>query len=190
MSESPFSEIQHPKKRAFLTAYAACGNRGKAAAAAGIERNTIYSPPWRDDEQFQEALERAQAMAVDVLEEEALRRAVEGVERPIGWYRGQPGGFVREYSDALLIFLLKGAAPEKYRDRLDVRGVIDRIDFSRLTNTQLDRIVRGEHPMSVLAEAAEEFHRIQGQLPPGREVSPQPDAPPVRPDQSTDGGTS
>ena len=37
--------------------------------------------------------------------------------RPAGWYKGKAGGTVREYSDLLLIFLLKGMRPEKYRER-------------------------------------------------------------------------
>ena len=34
--------------------------------------------------------------------------------------KGQAGGTVREYSDTLLIFLLKGMKPEKYRERYQV----------------------------------------------------------------------
>ena len=52
-------------------------------------------------------------MAADILEDEVDRRAVEGVEKPVGWHKGKPGGYVREYSDTLLIFLLKGDRPEK-----------------------------------------------------------------------------
>lgn len=188
--ESPFSDVRHPKKRAFLVAYAATGHRGKAAEAAGIERSTLYSPPWRDDEVFQAALERAQSMTVDILEEEALRRAVKGVKKPTGWYKGRPGGFVREYSDTLLIFLLKGAAPEKYKDRIgmDVRGMLGRIDWGRLSADQLQRIANGEHPSSVLAGAAEDYRKLLEQLPndaaagpkplpPGREIPAHPTEP-------------
>ncbi len=66
-------------------------------------------------------------MALDVLEDEVTRRAVEGVEEPAGWYKGKSGGTVRRYSDTLLIF--------------------------RLKDDLLERIARGEHPMSVLASA-------------------------------------
>lgn len=34
------------------------------------------------------------------------RRAVEGVETPVGWYKGNPGAYVREYSDTRLMFRL------------------------------------------------------------------------------------
>ncbi|MDP2936788.1 MAG: hypothetical protein Q8O86_09895 [Dehalococcoidia bacterium] len=40
-----------------------------------------------------------------------------GTEKPV-FQGGQQVGVVREYSDVLLIFLLKGARPEKYRDNL------------------------------------------------------------------------
>ena len=72
MGESPFSEIQHPKKRAFLAAYAETGRKGLAAELAGIDRSAIYQPGWRDDPEFEAALERARMMALDVLEAEVL----------------------------------------------------------------------------------------------------------------------
>ena len=58
-----------------------------------------------------------------MLEREARRRAVEGVEEPVGFYKGEPSAYVRKYSDTLLIFLMKGARPDKYRDRWDPRVI-------------------------------------------------------------------
>ena len=55
--------------------------------------------------------------AADVLEREAWRRASEGVKQPV-FYQGEVCGHVRKYSDVLLIFLLKGARPDKYREQL------------------------------------------------------------------------
>ncbi len=54
-----------------------------------------------------------------MLEAEARRRAVEGVRKPV-YCRGEIVGTVKEYSDTLLIFLMKGARPEKYRDNVRV----------------------------------------------------------------------
>lgn len=61
------------------------------------------------------------------MEQEAFRRAVEGTEKPVfgsmGFRMGSGEiGRVREYSDTLLIFLLKGARPEKYRERTEIRS--------------------------------------------------------------------
>jgi hypothetical protein len=53
--------------------------------------------------------------AADLLEAEARRRAVEGVTKPI-MYKDKVATTVQEYSDTLLIFLLKGTRPQKYRE--------------------------------------------------------------------------
>jgi hypothetical protein len=58
----------------------------------------------------------AQTEAAQLLEDEAIRRAHEGILTPV-FYKGNPTGVMREYSDALLMFLLRGFTPEKYRDR-------------------------------------------------------------------------
>jgi hypothetical protein len=58
-------------------------------------------------------------MGVDALEEEALRRGVEGVLEPV-WYNGEIVGHRRKYSDNLLMFMLKGRRPETFRDNASV----------------------------------------------------------------------
>lgn len=55
--------------------------------------------------------------AAEVLEQEAWRRAVTGTLKPV-YQGGEQVGTVREYSNTLMIFLLKGANPEKYRERV------------------------------------------------------------------------
>ena len=62
---------------------------------------------------------------------------------------------MREYSDILTIFLLKGLRPEKYRDRVEMRGALARIDISYLPDHLLQRVADGEHIMSVLSSAVE-----------------------------------
>ena len=140
----------HPKKRAFLAAYRETGNVRLACTAAQIGRSSHYR--WLNDADYAEEFEQAKKDAVDVLEAEARRRAVEGWEEPVGWYKGQAGGTVRRYSDTLLIFLLKGAAPQKYREREAVSGAIAKLDFSIMTDDQLARIKAGENVYVVLAQ--------------------------------------
>jgi hypothetical protein len=106
-------------------------------------------------------------MAADALEAEAIRRAFEGQEEPTGWYKGQPGGYVRRYSDTLLIFLLKGAKPEKYADRMELRGSLANINLDALPDDLLARIANGEHPLSVLACAPPAVKEEALRLPPG-----------------------
>jgi hypothetical protein len=115
--------IAHPKKRAFLTSYAVAGNITLACEAAGIGRRTYYD--WTEhDQEFSAALGLAREEAADRLEDAARQRAVAGVvkETPI-YHDGHLIDTVVEtkYSDTLLIFLLKGVRPEKYRERLDVQ---------------------------------------------------------------------
>ncbi len=92
-------------------------------------------------------------MAIDVLEDEAHRRAVEGWDEPAGWYKGEAGGVVRRYSDTLLIFKLKGELPQKYAERVQLSGGLATLNMDALPDDLLERIARGEHPMSVLASA-------------------------------------
>jgi len=113
---------QHPKKRAFLAAYAKCGIIATACRHAQIDRGTYYL--WMEhDDLFAAAAGRAKAEAGDYLEEEALRRATIGhqVVKEI-W---ELGVLVRrevshQVSDTMLAMMLNGAKPEKYKIRADV----------------------------------------------------------------------
>ncbi len=103
-----------PKQAAFLAAYRLCGNITKAAGIAEINPNTPRAN-WYADPGFERAMAEAGDEAIEHLEEEARRRAFDGVDEPV-FYKGSPCGVVRKYSDTLLIFLLKAAKPAKYRD--------------------------------------------------------------------------
>ena len=127
-------------KLAFLAAYSKYGNMSKAARMADISRNAIYD--WLEtDQEFAQAFRTAEAAALEYLEAEAWRRAVEGspYERTSYWH-GEPVGTDRkiEYSDQLLTLLLRARAPEKYRDRMDVAV------------SQVIKTVAGVDPASVL----------------------------------------
>jgi len=79
--DGAFSHIQHPKKRAFLRRYAMTGRKLASAQEAGVHPDTVYSAAWRDDKEFQAALELARLMVGDVLEEAMIERGVQGVKR-------------------------------------------------------------------------------------------------------------
>ena len=53
--------------------------------------------------------------ALDALEEEVRRRAIEGVEKPVH-YQGQRVDSVTQYSDQLAMFLLRGRRPQIFRE--------------------------------------------------------------------------
>jgi hypothetical protein len=120
VDKTEFPEIRHPKKRAFLSTYAKIGIIGIAAAAAGIDRRT-HSNWQKNDEAFASAFETAREMACDRMEQEAWRRAMQGTEKPV-FYKGDECGRIREYSDTLLIFMLKANRPHKFRDNLSISG--------------------------------------------------------------------
>lgn len=119
-NESLFEEIADIHKRAFLAAYAHTGRVTRAAKSAQVNwRNHYY---WmKSDPDYVEAFAEAKTMAGDFLEDEAIRRAVEGIQKPV-FHQGVHVDNVTEYSDTLLIFTLKGAKPEKYRERYEHTG--------------------------------------------------------------------
>lgn len=91
---------------AFLTLYRVRGNISQAADSVDVNRVTVHRFRERDKE-FAAAMQDAHEEAIDGLEEEARRRAHDGVDKPI-YQGGVCVGVVREYSDQLLIELLRG----------------------------------------------------------------------------------
>ena len=106
-SESKDLFIKHLKQTCNVTA---------SVRVAGGSRKAIYNTRDRDKE-FAEEWDSTVAEATDMLEAEARRRAVDGFEEPV-YYQGAVVGAVRKYRDRMLELLLKGHAPEKYKDRV------------------------------------------------------------------------
>lgn len=90
----------------------------RAASIADIQRAHAYQyrdhHPW-----FKAAWYEAKEEAMDSLEFEARRRAVDGVDEPV-FHMGEQCGAKRRYSDTLLIFLMKAGRPDKYREKVTV----------------------------------------------------------------------
>ena len=145
------------RQRAFLAAFRLTASVTKAAAAAQIERGMHYR--WLADAEYAAEFERAKDEAAQSLEDEAVRRAHEGILQPVIYHgrecfrkvvdvngqvvkvpvlddSGNPkldesgNGItrdlteplmIREYSDTLLIALLKAFRPAKYA-RNEVTG--------------------------------------------------------------------
>jgi hypothetical protein len=160
------------KEKRFLNSLRKYGNVSKAARAAGVGRRTAYE--WREeDKAFAAAWDGALEEATDALELEARRRAHEGVERVKVFHgqiimvpkldrKGNPIVDQRtgepvmvpltehEYSDTLLIFLLKAHRPEKFRDRVDVTSgdqplkalAVEREKIAIMTTEEKERLYR------------------------------------------------
>lgn len=106
------------KLTAFCAALAETCNVGRACSAVGISRWTAYQ--WRKAmPDFAEAWDDAMRAGVLALEDEAHRRAFEGIDEPV-FYKGDETGSIRKYSDTLAIFLLKAHDPDKYRENSKV----------------------------------------------------------------------
>jgi hypothetical protein len=120
---------------AFLEALADTCNVRLACETAHIARSSAYL--WRqNDAEFAKRWDKAVLIGAEALEDEAIRRAREGWDEPV-YYQGDQCGTVRKYSDTLLIFLLKGAKPEKYRERID-SNVNHSGNLSSLTDEQVE----------------------------------------------------
>ncbi len=104
---------------AFISALSKTGNVTVSAEAAGINRTTAYAS-FNSDPEFAEQWNEAVQEAADRIEAEALRRATRGVNKPV-WYKGQQVGTELEYSDTLMLAMLKGHKPDKYGDKLVIR---------------------------------------------------------------------
>ncbi len=101
------------KRAKFLELLAQTGKVGASARAVGFNSTASLHKLRRDDEDFAEDWSHAVEAAGDVLEEEAARRALQGVREEI-YYKGEVVGAKYMYSDQLLMFLLRGNNPGKY----------------------------------------------------------------------------
>ena len=127
-------------KHAFLESYAQWANITEGCKSAGIGRSTFYV--WQEhDLKFAAAVQRAGDMATERLEREAYRRAIEGspYTRTSYWH-GEPVGTDSkiEYSDQLMMLLLRARKPDIYREKVDV------------TVNQVVKAIAGLDPASVL----------------------------------------
>lgn len=107
-------------KAAFLKAYEAIGTVTGAAAQVNIDRTLVYQ--WFEkDEAFGAAFKSSQERAVDLAEQELRRRGIAGYDKPV-YQQGKRVGLIREYSDACLIFYLKGRRREVFGDKRELTG--------------------------------------------------------------------
>jgi len=89
-----------------------------ALRAAGATPSQLAR--WREqDGAFCVAERQAREEIADQLEAEAVRRAFRGVRKPV-YQGGLLAGYLTEYSDTLLVFVLKAMRPERFRDRSEV----------------------------------------------------------------------
>lgn len=131
------TKVTPKKKREFLIQVAENGgNVSKASDAVAVDRKTFYEHRAKD-KKFKEDWDGAVDRGIDKLEDEAKRRAFDGVDEPI-FYQGVEVSSVRKYSDTLLIFLLKGHR-EKYRERHEITGADGQPMSVRIIEEKVER---------------------------------------------------
>lgn len=124
------SEVGAPQRRStrlsaariavFLNNLSERPNVSVAAMAAGLDRNALYLCK-KENSAFAKAWDEAYELGVDGLEEEAERRANKGVKKGI-YYKGRRVATEYQYSDVLLMFMLKGKRPDTFRERVEHSG--------------------------------------------------------------------
>ena len=118
-----------------------------ACAAAGVDRTTHY---WwmKNDPEYRKSFEEAREEACGLLEDEAVRRAYKGTSRP----QAIGGGkviMVTEFSDQLLMFLLKCRNPKVFGDKQEDTVHID-------GQLSVAEIIRSRRQQRLAEEAAAE----------------------------------
>lgn len=109
------TRIRDKEKETYLAQLRLTGNMAESAKVAGIAKQTVYNLKQKD-EAFRAAVDDAIDTAVDRLVGEAWRRAHDGVTKPVFWQGKKLKSGIQEYSDVLLMFLIKRHRPE-YRER-------------------------------------------------------------------------
>lgn len=110
------------RRKLFLKIFKETGAFYQTVKSVGVCAETIKRTLLSDPE-FRQKYMEAKDEIVEKLEQEAMRRGVDGVLRPV-FQGGKKVGDIREYSDTLLIFLLKGLNPEVYGERFRHEGNI------------------------------------------------------------------
>lgn len=107
-------------ENAFFAALEESGSVTTACKVAHISRVTVYANK-RDDPTFAERWEQAVEAGADTLEDEARRRAMEGLSKG---------------SDTLLMFLLKGLRPQRWRES---RATLSPADLNKLIELEFEK---------------------------------------------------
>jgi hypothetical protein len=130
------------KQQVFLKHLLKTGNISASCQAAGINRDTV-SKHRNKNEDFKRMMGEVLDASIDRLEQEAFRRAYTGVTKPI-YQGGKCVGNIQEYSDTLLVTLLKAHLPKYQKIDLEVEDPKgDRfkvIDVTKLPTELLEQL--------------------------------------------------
>ena len=103
------------KLNTFLLHLGRTGSVTVAATRANLSRRTLYKHR-AADEAFAGFWDEALDLGVERLQDDAMRRALQGTERAV-FRNGRQVGSVQQFDNRLLQFLLKAHRPETYSER-------------------------------------------------------------------------
>lgn len=175
--------ITDVRRQTFLKVLSETGSFAAASRAASPHSKdrhgaaSTFKQLMQRDPEFNADVEEARSQALGRLEAECVRRAVEGVQRPI-YQRGELVGHEQVHSDGLLMFALRALDPAKYNEKrqVEVKGDVthrvvgllispqDLLSLNKDDRSDLERILekiadaRGEKeletlPVSSIADA-------------------------------------
>ncbi len=132
------------EKNKWLNEFIQRGSIAATCKARKISRQTFYD--WtKQDTEFKRVFEdEARPMTTTLLEDEAYRRAMQGVPKGI-YYKGCKIATEKEYSDTLLVMLLRANCPQRYKNFVDttVNGSMNINDVS-LTDKLAERMRKAD----------------------------------------------
>jgi len=113
--ENPRVKQRAEKACMFLEALLLTTSVTEALRASGLPMATVYT--WRDAHpDFKASWDAAVELGFQAARAESLRRGRDGVVEPV-YQKGCLMGYVRKYSDNLLMFSLKARYPDEYREK-------------------------------------------------------------------------
>jgi hypothetical protein len=160
-------------QKQFLEAFAVSCSIQKAARYANVHRQTHYD--WlAKDPSYPARFREAQERAGRTLEDEAVRRAKDGIEKPVlykgrqVYVDGEPL-YEHQHSDTLLMFLLRAYDREKFGDRQVIELKLEDWDgdLSKLSEQSARRLLQQIEEKIAAAEAKE---NALAQLPAGHVI--------------------
>lgn len=136
--------MDETQKAIYINKLAELGLEAHARKAARVTIGQLRKAMEADPD-FAEQVEEAQLFAAEVLEQEARRRAVEGVDRDV-YYKGEVVGVETQYSDTLLIALLKANNPTKFnQNNMNITGDKDKPMTVVVKDLTTDTEIRRTH---------------------------------------------
>lgn len=112
---TPPPSLPLKKLNIFLLHLGRTGSVTAAAARAGLSRRALYKHR-AADEAFAGYWDEALNLGVERLQDDAMRRALQGTARGV-FRNGKQVGSVQQFDNRLLQFLLKAHRPETYGER-------------------------------------------------------------------------